>query len=627
MNDEDTERFGDLFPSSSSGMVSKPKETLSLPLWKDVDLVFKDVFGVSEERRDEAIHRYNVLEILIEKYGTDFSKKEIDDSLPILEEKFGLSMPSASSIYRYWRTFKKSDFQLSSLIPKVTAGNTGSNVADELEPLIQEAIKDYFSAEEQTAASAYLTLETEVSRYNEIHDTQHTLFSIQSFRKRLRKHSEYEKVFLRKGKSAADSTFRKVGQRPATTRALERVEADHTRLDLFVVDEHHGVPLGRPWLTLLYDTHTKSIIGFYLGFEPPSYLSVSIALENAILPKDYVKDLHPSVEGVWPCYGLPENLIVDNGAEFNSRDFKIACKELKIKVKKNPTKKPWLKGSVERYFRTINNRLLSRVPGKSFTNIFERKDYDPLENAVIDNSLLQEMIHIWLIDIYQSGTNGLENNIPNLSWIDSVNSSVPPRPFKGTREQLKFNLGKNHCVALDKNGVRLGTTIRYSSTRLARYFGSQTSAGLNSVKVRIKYDPSCLGRIYVLDEKQEEFFAVEAVDADYAYSVSEWLHKTCCNYARRHIRKNYNHKDVVKAWRKILDIIDEAIEKTKKTKKRNSLGVTTTTRVQRVKEHSVRASSEAKKRQSKNHTVSGLDDELDWDIEVDTTGWSIERVE
>ncbi|MDK9755883.1 DDE-type integrase/transposase/recombinase [Vibrio sp. D173a] len=624
MSDEDTERFGDLFPRSRSGIASKPKETLSLPLWKEIDLVFKDVFGVSEERRDEAIHRYNILELLIERYGKNFSKKEIDDAFPFLKEKFGSTTPSASSIYRYWRTFKKSDFQLSSLIPKVTAGNTSKNVPEELEPLIQEAIKDYFSAEEQTAASAYLTLETEVSRYNETNNTQHSLFSIQSFRNRLRKHSEYEKIVLRKGKSAADATFRKVGQRPATTRALERVEADHTRLDLFVIDERYGIPLGRPWLTLLYDTHTKSIIGFYLGFEPPSYLSVSLALENSILPKDYFKELYPSVEGVWPCYGLPEHLIVDNGAEFNSLDFKIACKELKIKVKKNPTKKPWLKGSVERYFRTINNRLLSRIPGKSFTNIFERKDYDPLKNAVIDSLLLQEMIHIWIVDMYQNGKNGLENNIPNLSWVDAVNSSIPPRPFKGSREELKFNLGKNREVALDRNGVRLGTTVRYSSDRLAKYFGEATCKDMKGVRVRIKYDPSCLGRVYVLDEKKEEFFAVEAIDADYAYSVSEWLHKTCCNYARRYIRKNYNHRDVVEAWRKILEIIDKAFDKTGQNQTRNSLGTITTSRVQRVKEHTERASSVAKTQQQDKSIKSELDDEFDWDIEVNTKGWSIE---
>jgi putative transposase len=234
------------------------------------------------------------------------------------------------------------------------------------------------------------------------------------------------------------------------------------------------------------------------------------------------------------------------------------------------------------------------------------------------------MIHIWIVDIYQNGKNGLENNIPNLSWIDAVNSSVPPRPFNGTREELKFNLGKNHQITLDKNGVRLGTTIRYSSARLARYFGSQTCSSRKSVKVHIKYDPSCLGRIYVLDEVKEEFFAVEAVDADYAYSVSEWLHKTCCNYARRHIRKNYNHKDVVKAWQKILCIIDDAIEKTGRSKKRNSLGIITTARVQRVKEHSERATSETKKQQTKANATSDLDDEFDWDIEVNTRGWSIE---
>ncbi|WP_210467773.1 Mu transposase C-terminal domain-containing protein [Vibrio crassostreae] len=622
MPSEGSKRFGELFPSTNFDNESKPKETLSLPLWKDVDLTFKDVFSVGEDRRNEAIHRYNILEFLIDQYGTDFSKKQIDESLTALTDKFGSSTPSAISIYRYWRAFKKSNFQLNSLIPKVSAGNTNRNTPDELEPLIQGAIRNYFSEECPTATSAYVTLEVEIDRHNEINGTQFEPFSIQAFRKRLRKHSEYEKILLRKGKSVADSTFRKVGKRPATTRVLERVEADHTRLDLFIIDEKNGIPLGRPWLTVLYDTHTKSIVGFYLGFEPPSYLSVSLALVNAILPKEHVKELYPSVEGCWPCYGLPEHLIVDNGTEFNSSDFKIACKDLKIKVKKNPTKKPWLKGSVERYFRTINNRFLSRIPGKSFTNIFERKDYDPLKNAVIDNSLLQEMVHIWIVDVYQNGKNGLENNIPNLSWIDAVNSSIPPRPFKGSRDELKFNLGKNREVALDKNGVRLGTTIRYSSVRLARYFGHKTCKDMKSVRVRIKYDPSCLGRVYVLDETKEEFFAVDAIDADYAYSVSEWLHKTCCNYARRHIRKNYNHRDVVKAWRKILDIIDEAFEKTGQNKQRNSLGTTTTSRAQRIKEHSKRATSEARTQQAE-YVKSELDDELGWDIEVNTNGWSI----
>jgi hypothetical protein len=30
---------------------------------------------------------------------------------------------------------------------------------------------------------------------------------------------------------------------------LERVEIDHTKLDLFVVDQKTNLPIGRPWLT------------------------------------------------------------------------------------------------------------------------------------------------------------------------------------------------------------------------------------------------------------------------------------------------------------------------------------------------------------------------------------------
>ena len=623
MPNEESNQFGSLFPSTTDN-TSAPSETKSTPIWRDIEESYKDIFAFDECLRDEAIFRYNILDTLVDIHGLSLSIKHIEASNHLLNDKFGPNVPSVISIYRYWRAFSRSGFELSSLIPNVSSGNTKKRVSEELELYIEEAIRNYFSDEEQTMQSAYIELETEILRYNDTHDLELKLFSIQSFRKRIKKLPEYEQYVLKKGKTKADAFYRKVGERPKTTRVLERVEVDHTRLDLFVIDEHHGVPLGRPWLTLLYDVHSKSVTGFYIGFEPPSYLSVALALEKSILPKSYVSDLYPKVCGVWPCYGLPENLIVDNGTEFNSKDFKVACKELHIKVKKNPTKKPWLKGSVERYFRTINNKLLSGIPGKSFSNIFERKDYDPLKNAVIDSATLLEMVHIWLIDVYQSGKNGLETNIPNMTWMDALKSSVPPRVYKGTHEQLKFNLGKNEVVALDKNGVRLGTTIRYSSKRLARYWGSHTTDS-KSVRVRIKYNPSCLGKIYVLDEDKNEFFSVEAISADYAYSVSMWLHKVCCKYVRDNVRRNYNHDDVIRAWKTILDIIETAIGKSAQTKSKNTLGIRTTTKAQRVTEHSERAKLEAKK---PINTISSLteNEDIDWDVETDPSGWSFDSV-
>ncbi len=40
---------------------------------------------------------------------------------------------------------------------------------------------------------------------------------------------------------------------PSVTRPLERVELDHTPLDLIVVDEEDRLPIGRPTVTLALD--------------------------------------------------------------------------------------------------------------------------------------------------------------------------------------------------------------------------------------------------------------------------------------------------------------------------------------------------------------------------------------
>jgi putative transposase len=617
-NSENVHAFGGFFPEKNSN-ISVPKTSKGAPFGTELQESYQDLFSFDEKRRDEAIHRYNILDALVHLHGIYLTKKKIEESREFLEEKFKPNVPSTSSIYRYWNVFKKSEFRLASLIPGVTKGNRTQRVPIEIEEYIETAIKSYYSEESPTVEQAHIYLESEIDRHNECHSTKFIPISIQAFSKRIAKMPDYEKLLIKKGKKAADSYYKKVGQRPGTTRVLQRVEADHTRLDLFVIDAARFIPLGRPWLTLLFDTHTKSVIGFYLGFEPPSYLSVALALENAILPKDYVKDLYPKVKNTWPCYGLPEHLIVDNGSEFNSKDFVAACKNLRIKVKKNPVKKPWLKGTVERYFRTINKKFLSGIPGKSFSNIFERGDYEPQKNAIITQDELMKLIHIWIIDIYQSSPNGLETNIPNLSWADSLHSAVPPRPYKGSRDELRFNLGKNDEVSLDKNGIRIKKTLRYSSTSLAQYFGKHTYDG-KSIKVKIKYDPTCMGKIYVLDEDKHEFFAVESVDPDYAYSVSEWLHKVCCDYARDHIRNNYRHNDVIKAWRVIYDIIDEALHLSGNDKQAN-IGIREASKLERVREHAERTKSQQKPE------LSYLDeDDIDWGIDVNTDGWKIDSV-
>ena len=85
----------------------------------------------------------------------------------------------------------------------------------------------------------------------------------------------------------------------STTRPLERVEIDHTQLDLFVIDDQTGFPLGKPYITAAIDHHTGSVTGFYISFTPPSAFSVMECLKVAILPKVEINKIFPSVKNTW----------------------------------------------------------------------------------------------------------------------------------------------------------------------------------------------------------------------------------------------------------------------------------------------------------------------------------------
>ena len=88
---------------------------------------------------------------------------------------------------------------------------------------------------------------------------------------------------------------------------LQVVQIDHTLVDVVVVDELERLPLGRPWLTLAIDVASRMVTGFYVSLDPPSTLSVAMALTQAVLPKDlWLCDRE--LDLAWPACGLPELL-------------------------------------------------------------------------------------------------------------------------------------------------------------------------------------------------------------------------------------------------------------------------------------------------------------------------------
>ena len=212
-------------------------------------------------------------------------------------------------------------------------------LAGEVADVVDEVIgEEYLNTQRLSVQAVYDKLEARIAEKNQLRDEddqlpvphRNSIYNIVS------KLDEYEKDRARYGNRYADQKHLCNGQAPQPTRPLERTEIDHTRLDLFVVDEETRMPLGRPTLTTLLDKFSREVLGINVGFDPPSYLSVMQCLNHAIKPKIYLKAEFPEVKNIWDAYGIPEVIVVDNGKEFRGKDFEDACLQLGIVVMYSP---------------------------------------------------------------------------------------------------------------------------------------------------------------------------------------------------------------------------------------------------------------------------------------------------
>lgn len=435
-------------------------------------------------------------------------------------------------------------------------------LAKEVAEVVEEAIdEEYLNTQRLSVQEVWNRLDNRIAERNLFRDPndQLPIPHINSLYYVVSQLDEYEKDSARFGKRYADQKHRsnKLAARPL--RPLERTEIDHTKLDLFVVDEETRMPLGRPTVTTLLDKRTVEVLGTYVGFDPPSYLSVMQCLNHAIKPKTYLRIEFPSIKNEWEAYGIPELIVVDNGKEFHSKDFEDACLQLGIVVMFSPPYQPRYKAAIERFFGTQNKRLLHQQRGTTFSNILERHDYNPRENAVISFSTFMEMLHIWIVDVYhQSYHKGLKD-IPAHVWRREIKSSPPALPRR--IEDLRIILGHVEHRIVGPSGIEL-FTLFYNCHELA-----SLRRGLRGRKNRftVKYDPTDLSTVFVYDGKNDRYIAVPALDQEYTKGLSLWQHKVIMNYARRDVKGRLDQNGLREAKRAIQKIVEAEMARGNKT--------------------------------------------------------------
>jgi putative transposase len=336
-------------------------------------------------------------------------------------------------------------------------------------------------------------------------------------------------------------------QTPYPDWPLERVEIDHTRTDLIVIDDRDNLPLGRLTLTYCLDTATRYPLGYYLGFEPPSYLPVMECLCHAIRPKGDVRQQY-GTEHEWSAYGIPATLVVDNGKEFVGHDLEDACLLLGTVLQYTPVRTPQFKAGVERMFGSLNTMLFHTLPGTTFSNPGERGSYDSSEQACVYLSAVDKMLHLFLVDIYAERFHDGLGGIPARRWETKTQHGFAPA-LPPSAEELAILLGRTTTRVIQRYGIEF-ISLRFNCDDLL-----PLRTRLEGHAAKIKYHPADLSCLYVYDPFEQQYIRVPALDQEYTRGLSLWKHRVI----RQAVLAEQDRVDIValgQAKRKIQAIVD-----------------------------------------------------------------------
>lgn len=470
--------------------------------------------------------------------------------------------PSYSTVMNWINAYIRGGSDITALAPLHRQRGRISTIPEIVEQIVDQKIEDFYLKPERPTRNDTLELiAAEISRRNSllpVGDPKLPIPTIRYLRSRLAQYSSFDICAARYGKEYAARRYRAVTQFVEADKPLERVEIDHTVLDLMVVDDKTFLPLGRPTLTVSFECFSRCVHGFYVGFEPPSYLAVARCLNHAILPKTYLKSEYPDIDGEWNCFGAPEFAVVDNGLEFHSKALEDSAEKFGTTIQFCPRAKPWFKGKVERFIGTMNRGIAHGVPGTTFSNIFERADYDPKHTAVITLSVLNKLIHLWIVTYYHRKVHSVIHKRPDTAWSENISLTEIPMPVALKDFEATFAVPEER--RLDKNGIQL-FGMSYCGDASLEYM---LKHGTVDRKAKIRYLPDNVGYIYLEDPVSHEFskLPVTAKYASYANGLTLWQHEVCKRYARKHYEKD-DIESLGKAKQAIIDLIRDSMRRGK----------------------------------------------------------------
>jgi putative transposase len=475
--------------------------------------------------------------------------------------------PSARSVREWYRTWCMAGRDIRVLVQlNFKKGRRGPRRPRWMEEEIDAAINEVYAvatrgSEAEARRRAIDRIRARSKREGlEIPDLgQKNVVGKNAISKALKRREQYDLLSKRYSREDADRIMAAVGIGPQGDYPLAEVEIDHSPLDVLVVDAANGVLLGRPWLSALIDRYSRCIVGFSLSFHPPSWTSTMLALQHAVMPKQYGLKKLGGIYEPWDCEGVPDKLFTDGGRDFLSASMRATEAALNMTLVPLPRRRPQLKGKIERWFGKLEQEIVHTLPGTTFSNVTQRKGYKAEQEAVMTLAELNWVVTKWIVDVYHQENHSATGEAPMDRWrrgMELCGVKLPP-----PRELLAPLTGIVVPRTLTREGIKF-KKLRWNSDAFSAL---RNRIGRNS-DVEVRLDPLDISEIHVFDPVRKKWIIGELlIDAAAGVTLHQWdVIKKRADEVREPDEKQL--EAISRARREIFDFVAKIVTDRKKSR-------------------------------------------------------------
>lgn len=478
---------------------------------------------------------YENKEIILEKKGRQRRLKEIanENNLPITSVKRifsrfwqrGMTKNALIPEYRNsggkGKTKKLSNNKVGrpKKISYIGESVEGINVTEEIKKIFQISIEKYYRKKEKpTLKSTYDSMLREFfsDKYTENGEIKYKVWdksripTYQQFYYWFKKLENVEKdISFRESKKAFDLKHRPTLSNSTieTDGPGTRFQIDATVADVYLLSSlNRNRIIGRPIVYAVIDVYSRLITGIYVGLEGPSWIGAMMALDNMVADKvEFCKKYGIEIKKEqWPCNHLPEIIIADRG-EFEGYSVENLINNLNIKIENTPPYRGDLKGIVERYFRTTNEKIKHKTPGAILKEYRERGDRDYRLDATLT---LEEFTQIFIKMVLHHNHKIIEDYPMDKEMITD---ELTPTPINLWNWGIRNKKGRLRVIDRDIMRLNVLPKGKASVSRAGLKFKKLYYSSQKAIEeqwfikpkyrwIEVVYDPRNMNQIYIPHE-------------------------------------------------------------------------------------------------------------------------------